>query len=83
MLAQAAEAAGFESLWAVQHVVMPIDHASRYPYSAEGTVPGGAQIAIPDPLVWLGFGAGMTSTIRLATGVLVAPRASPSLEPPF
>ncbi|MFM2073308.1 MAG: hypothetical protein RLZZ623_3572 [Actinomycetota bacterium] len=73
-LARSAEAAGFESLWAVQHVVMPVDHASRYPYSVEGTVPGGAQIAIPDPLVWLGFVAGITSTIRLATGVLIAPQ---------
>jgi len=73
-LACAAEEAGYESLWAVQHVVMPIDHASRYPYSTEGTVPGGAQIAIPDPFVWLAFVAASTDSIRLATGVVVAPQ---------
>jgi probable F420-dependent oxidoreductase len=73
-LARGAEAAGYESLWAVQHVVMPIAHASRYPYSAEGTVPGGARVAIPDPFVWLGFAAAITSTIRLATGVVIAPQ---------
>ena len=73
-LARAAEAAGYESQWAVQHVVMPVDHVSRYPYSTEGTVPGGSQVAIPDPFVWLGFAASVTSTIRLATGVVIAPQ---------
>ena len=73
-LAVAAEQAGYESLWAVQHVVMPVAHASRYPYSADGTVPGGVAVAIPDPLVWLAYVAAATSTIGLATGVLVLPQ---------
>ena len=73
-LARAAEAAGYESLWAVQHVVMPMQHTSRYPYAAEGAVPGGSQVAIPDPFVWLGFAAAVTSTILLATGVVIAPQ---------
>jgi probable F420-dependent oxidoreductase len=73
-LAVEAEALGYESLWAVQHVVMPFRHASQYPYASEGTVPGGAAVAIPDPLVWLGYVAAATSRIRLATGVLVLPQ---------
>jgi alkanesulfonate monooxygenase SsuD/methylene tetrahydromethanopterin reductase-like flavin-dependent oxidoreductase (luciferase family) len=39
-LARHAEAAGYESLWAVQHVVVPLEHESRYPYSESGTIPG-------------------------------------------
>jgi probable F420-dependent oxidoreductase len=76
-VAQSAEATGFESLWTVQHVVMPVSHASSYPYSSSGTVPGGAAVAIPDPLVWLGWVGARTSTIRLATGVLILPQQHP------
>jgi probable F420-dependent oxidoreductase len=75
-LAQAAEAAGYDSLWAVQHVVIPIATGSRYPYSSAGTIPGGGAVAIPDPLVWLAYIASATSSIRLATGVLVLPQQS-------
>ena len=45
-LAVAAERAGYDSLWAVQHVVMPVEHASEYPYSASGTVPGGTVVKL-------------------------------------
>ncbi len=76
-LAVAAERAGYDSLWAVQHVVMPVEHASEYPYSASGTVPGGTAVAIPDPLVWLAWAGAQTSTILLATGVLVLPQQHP------
>jgi alkanesulfonate monooxygenase SsuD/methylene tetrahydromethanopterin reductase-like flavin-dependent oxidoreductase (luciferase family) len=31
-LSQAAEASGFESIWAVDHVVVPAGYQSRYPY---------------------------------------------------
>lgn len=73
-LTVAPEQLGFESLWAVQHVVIPIGHDSRYPYASSGTIPRGASVAIADPLVWLGFAAAVTSRIRLATGVLVLPQ---------
>ena len=77
VLVQAAEHVGYESLWAVQHVVMPIGHASRYPYSDAGTVPGGTSVAIPDPLVWLAWAGALTSSIALATGVVVLPQQHP------
>ena len=76
-VATAAEAAGCDSLWAVQHVVMPATHASVYPYADGGSVPGGPAIAVPDPLVWLAWVGAITSTIKLATGVLVLPQQHP------
>jgi probable F420-dependent oxidoreductase len=76
-LATAAEELGCEALWAVQHVVMPVAHASRYPYAADGVLPGGSAVAIPDPLVWLAWVGAVTSRIRLATGVLVLPQQHP------
>jgi probable F420-dependent oxidoreductase len=76
-MAQAAEAAGFESLWTVEHVVVPSGYDSQYPYDPSGKMPGGEEFAIPDPLVWLSFVAGATSTIRLGTGILILPQRNP------
>ena len=33
-LAQAAESVGFESLWTVEHTVVPANYKSPYPYSS-------------------------------------------------
>jgi probable F420-dependent oxidoreductase len=76
-LARTAESIGFESLWTVEHVVVPKGYASRYPYSESGRMPGPEQIPIPDPLVWLAYAAAVTERIRLATGVLILPQRHP------
>ncbi|MFM7535635.1 MAG: LLM class F420-dependent oxidoreductase [Acidimicrobiales bacterium] len=75
--ARAGEAAGFESLWTVEHVVYPDAYASSYPYSADGKMPAIPSTPIPDPLVWLAYVAAVTSTIRLATGILILPQRNP------
>jgi probable F420-dependent oxidoreductase len=76
-MARAAEAAGFESLWTVEHVVVPADYESPYPYSPDGKMPGGEDSPIPDPLIWLSYLAGVTTTIKLATGILILPQRNP------
>jgi probable F420-dependent oxidoreductase len=76
-VATAAEALGFDSLWAVQHVAIPAANQSPYPFSDNGTVPGGASVAVPDPLVWLAWVGAATTTIRLATDVLILPQQHP------
>ncbi len=76
-MAVAAEAAGFESLWTVEHTVVPAGYESPYPYSADGRMPGPENSPIPDPLVWLSFLAGATSTINLGTGILILPQRNP------
>ena len=76
-MARDAEAAGFESLWTVEHVVVPAGYESAYPYSPSGRMPGPEESPIPDPLVWLSYVAGATSRIRLATGVLILPQRNP------
>jgi len=75
--ARAAEAAGFESMWTVEHVIFPDDYQSAYPYSPTGKMPGGASTPIPDPLVWLAYIASATTTLRLATGILILPERNP------
>jgi probable F420-dependent oxidoreductase len=76
-LAQAAEAGGFESLWTVEHTVVPAGYQSTYPYSPSGRMPGPEDSDIPDPLIWLAYVAASTSTIRLGTGILILPQRNP------
>jgi alkanesulfonate monooxygenase SsuD/methylene tetrahydromethanopterin reductase-like flavin-dependent oxidoreductase (luciferase family) len=77
-LARGAEAAGVESLWTVEHVVVPSGYQSAYPYARSGKMAGGVDdFDIPDPLVWLAYVAAATSTIKLATGILIVPQRNP------
>lgn len=76
-LATAAETAGFDSLWTFEHVVVPLQYRSRYPYSPSGTAPGLEKASMSDPLVWLAYVAAGTTTIGLGTGVLILPLRNP------
>jgi probable F420-dependent oxidoreductase len=76
-LATAGEATGFDSIWAVEHVIWPSSYSSEYPYSPSGKMPGNPSTPLPDPLIWLSFAAAHTSTIKLATGILILPERNP------
>ncbi len=76
-LATTAEEVGFESMWTVEHAVVPKGYESAYPYSASGKMPGGEFIALPDPFVWLSYVAALTSTIKLGTGIAILPQRNP------
>jgi probable F420-dependent oxidoreductase len=75
--AQLAEEHGFESIWVVEHVVMAVEYQSVYPYDPSGRSPFIADVAQPDPLLWLSYVAAATRHIRLATGVLILPQRNP------
>ncbi len=76
-LVRGAERAGFESVWTVDHVVVPSGYESKYPYDPSGRLPSGEDAPFPDPLIWLAYVAAVTSTIRLATGILILPERNP------
>ena len=75
-LATTAERCGFESLWTVEHVAIPVRHLP-YPGTKDGQMPGGDQVPIPDPLIPLAYVAAITKTIKLATGILILPQRHP------
>ena len=75
--AEHADQVGFESLLAVEHVVVQVGYASRYPYSDTGRMPLPDDCDIPDPLDLLAWVAGRTERIRLGTGILVLPEHHP------
>lgn len=68
-VAQLAEAAGFESLWAGEHVVLP---DPRVPPS-----PMAPRDRILDPVVALTYLAVHTSRVRLGTGIIILPQRNP------
>lgn len=74
---QTAEAAGFASLWASEHVVFFEDYAPTYPYAASGRPPMQADTAMMEPLNLLSFIAAKTERIRLGTGVFLLPQRNP------
>ncbi len=76
-MAIAAEQAGVESVWTVEHVIWPSDYDSEYPYSSTGKMAGDKTSPIPDPLVWLAFVAAHTTTLRLGTGIVILPERNP------
>jgi probable F420-dependent oxidoreductase len=71
------EACGFESIVVVEHSVVISRYASVYPYDASGRMELADNCPIPDPLDLLAFLAGQTTTLGLATGVLVLPNHHP------
>jgi len=75
--ARHAEAVGFESIVLVEHAVVISRRADPYPYSATGDFPLHDGCVIPDPLDLLAFLAASTTTLGLATGVLVLPEHHP------
>jgi len=68
-VARAAEAAGFDSVWTAEHVVLPD------PQTPDSPIP--AQTPLLDPAVALAYVAGHTKTIRLATGIVILPQRNP------
>jgi probable F420-dependent oxidoreductase len=68
-VARAAEAAGFDSLWTGEHVVLPDPQQPPSP-SAPGT-------PFLDPAVALSFVAAHTRKILLATGIIILPQRNP------
>ena len=75
---QHAEAAGIESVWTFEHVVVPADYESKYPYDSSGKMPAKPETWFIDPLISLAYVAAATKTIRLGTGCEHLPPSEPN-----
>jgi len=77
-MARTAEALGFESLWCAEHPIMPVHTTSRFPGAADGIIPESYSHFV-DPFVALARASGMTTTLKLGTGITLVPERNPLL----
>ncbi|MCZ6664676.1 MAG: TIGR03619 family F420-dependent LLM class oxidoreductase [Gammaproteobacteria bacterium] len=68
-VAQSAEAAGFDSVWAGEHVVLPDPQVPPSPLPPS--------YPMLDPNITFAFLAGQTQSIRLGTGIIILPQRNP------
>ena len=71
------EAAGFESLWVSDHIVLPASIESHYPFAADGRATWPSTTPYVDALIALALMAAATERATLGTAVLVLPLRHP------
>jgi Luciferase-like monooxygenase len=71
--ARTAEGAGFDSVWAREHIVLPDPQVPPSPMSPHDPA--------LESLLAVTWAAAHTTTIRLATGIVIPPNAIPSCWP--
>jgi probable F420-dependent oxidoreductase len=72
-----AEAAGFTSVWVTDHIAIPVQADSAYPYTRDGRPPWEPSVPYLDALTVLAWVAARTRTVRLGVSVLVLPMRHP------
>jgi len=79
-LARKAEQLGFESLWLPDHAIMPVHTTTPLPESraGEGEIPS-VYSHMCDPFVAMAMAAGVTTRLKVATGVCLVPERNPLL----
>lgn len=70
-VAQAAEAAGYDSVWTGEHIVLPDPQAPPAPAPPEAVM--------VDSAVALTYVAAVTETIKLGTGIIILPQRRPAV----
>ena len=78
-LARKGEELGFDIITVSDHVVVPNDIDSIYPYSDSGEFTSSQSGEYMEQLTTVAYLAGVTSTIKLLTSVMVLPHRSPVL----
>jgi len=78
VVAQKAEALGFDSLWLGEHPVMPVHSTSPAPGSSGGSIPD-FYSRLVDPFVALARASAVTTTLKLGTGIALVPERNPLL----
>jgi probable F420-dependent oxidoreductase len=71
------ESAGFESLWVSDHIVLPAEIGSRYPFAEDGRATWSTDTPYFDALIALALIAQATERATIGTAVLVLPLRHP------
>jgi probable F420-dependent oxidoreductase len=76
-MAAALESAGFESLWVSDHIVLPSEIGSWYPFADDGRATWATDTPYFDALIALALIAEATERATIGTAVLVLPLRAP------
>ena len=68
---------GYDSISMGDHILVPNNIDSTYPYTEGGEFPGSATGSSMEQITALSFLAGATEKVRLATSVLIVPHRNP------
>ncbi len=74
-IARAGEALGYATIVVGDHIVFPVTVDSAYPYTVDGGFPGVGDAM--EQLTLISFVAGITTTPRLVTSVMILPHRNP------
>lgn len=77
IIARHGEALGYDTLLYGDHIVVPKEISSTYPYTEGGEFPGSGAGSAMEQLTVLSFLAGQTKTIKLGTSVIIVPHRNP------
>jgi probable F420-dependent oxidoreductase len=77
IIARKGEEFGFDSLLTGDHILVPRNISSVYPYTEGGEFPGSGSGESMEQITLLSYIAGQTSKIRLVTSVLIVPHRNP------
>lgn len=77
-MARTAERLGFESFWCAEHPFVPVHSTSPFPGSADGVIPE-VYSHFVDPFVALARASGVTTGMKLGTGIVLVPERHPLL----
>ena len=78
-VAQAADQLGFDSVWTNDHIVVPTNIESRYPYNESGIFPASPAVQCYEPLVMMSALAAATEHVQIGCSVLVIPYRHPAV----
>jgi probable F420-dependent oxidoreductase len=78
-VARLAEALGFHSVWVTDHVALPEQVRSWYPYRSHGRWDYSSDTNWIDPLLSLQWAAAVAPSVKIGTSILVVPLRNPLL----
>lgn len=74
---QTAESLGFDAFWVSDHIIVPTEVKSFYPYHPTGLMPFVPSEPYWEPLTVMSYVAACTKRVRLGTSVLILPYRNP------
>ena len=79
-IASRAEELGYDGVFLSDHIAIPTELRSRYPYRSDGRFPLTAAGRILEPITTLSYLAAITTRLQLGFSVLVLPYRHPVLN---